>query len=134
MLELFPFIRNLYLKTIPVTDRDGQPDISSLYIVNRYLSFNSAGFFTAVKSNRLSAKIPQWAGACFIYHNIPKKSKPPYIDYLKKEKESTRKEVERIISRLEEFLCCNYKHAKQTYELLEKEGVDVKALFGGYKA
>jgi len=130
-LELFDFVKNLFTKDKAVRSNEHQPPPATLFIVNRFLGYNTSSFYVADEVNCLLGKVPAWAMACLLYHRTPLKKKAPYIDYLKKEKETHSKEKEAAIVKLGEIYCCRPAHAEQILSLLEAQGIKAKNILGG---
>ncbi len=130
-LELFDFVKNLFTKDKAVRSNEHQPPPHTLFVVNRFLGYNASSFFAADEASRLMAKVPDWATACVLYHRVPLKKRAPYIDYLKKEKETYPKEKEAAITKLGEIYCCRPAHAEQILALLEAQGIKAKNIPGG---
>lgn len=136
MSDLFLFINNCFEKKARV--RSDRLQFNNYYMVNRFLSMNAATFWQAVDINEMSLKIPRWAVGCLMHQIVPRRDKAPFIKYIKRSQDKTAKSLstkayKEIIERLGDMFCLSELHAKQVFELLERQGIDLHRTFGKRK-
>lgn len=113
--DLFSFIENLFTKEEAVTTKT---EFKESFMVIKFLSLYPATFIVAAEANKLLAKLPNWAVACYLFGCIEKDRKPKFI-YPKAENKSQFKEI--VIKEIAQKFCCSKNHAEQIANILQKE-------------
>ena len=96
------------------------------YIINRFLSFSQESIILSIGINRYIGIIPDWAVQNIYETCIQHRKNPSYIKYPRKTK--TKEKV--LTEKISRHLCCNENHARQTIELLRKNGHKPEIYFG----
>lgn len=100
--------------------------VNTPYMVNRILSFLPETCMLAIRMNRYTTRIPQWAiDACYNL-SITKRRRRPYIRYPKRRKVRDQK----LQSKIQSTFNVNEFHAKQIIELLRNIGEKPENFFG----
>jgi hypothetical protein len=126
-LDLHDVISNLYTKLAPPLTNE--ENFKEVYMLQRFLSMRSEGFWPAQTLNTFSNKLPPWAAERILMPLIAPQRRAPFGKYIKAP-EGAKTHSKAILARLGRVFHCNLKHAQQTALVLEAQGVDVYALFG----
>lgn len=123
---LFEHIENLYTKAQRPTKLGLKFDP---YMTQRWLSMHPAGFWPAQASNLVSNKLPDWATEYLLWYMVPQARQAPRTAYAKKAKASGEIDTDTLV-KLAKHFNVRLVHARQVYQLLTQQGINVPELFG----